>query len=60
MESPVLYPIKNGWAAQGRGWAVHASTREEALQKFEKAQKEHEEIEHQPPPPLPVTTSAQL
>jgi len=59
LESPTLYAVKGGWAAQGRGWAVHALTREEALRKFEEAQKEHAEINRRPLP-QPVTLMAQL
>jgi hypothetical protein len=44
MESPILRPIKNGWAALGRGWAVHAATEEEARRLFEEAARKHDEI----------------
>lgn len=45
---PILTPIKNGWAAHGKGWAVHGSTREEALQKFSDAEQRHREIDARP------------
>lgn len=48
MEQPTLTQIKNGWAAIGDGWAVHAPTKDEALRKYESAERRHEEIERQP------------
>lgn len=45
---PTLTPIKNGWAAHGDGWAIHASTREEAIQKFREAEHRHQEIDKLP------------
>jgi hypothetical protein len=36
--------IKGGWAAHGKGWAVHGATKEEAEQRFYETQREHEEI----------------
>lgn len=47
-QKPTLTPIKNGWAAHGDGWAVHALTPEEAIQKFLKAEKKHKEIDKLP------------
>jgi hypothetical protein len=47
-EKPALTPIKNGWAAHGDGWAVHAPTPEEAIQKFLAAQEKHREIDKLP------------
>ena len=44
-ETPRIEPIKDGWAALGNGWAVHGRTQEEALERFEQAQKRHEEID---------------
>lgn len=49
MSEPLLTPIKNGWAARGDGWAVHAPTRGEAIQKFREAEAKHEEIMARPP-----------
>jgi hypothetical protein len=49
MKEPRVYEIKNGWAAAGDGWAVHAATREEALRQFEEARREHDEIKRRPP-----------
>ena len=48
MREPVLTPIKNGWAARGNGWAVHATTREEAIRKFREAEERHREIDAMP------------
>ena len=49
MNKPTLVPIKNGWAARTDGWAVHASTKEEALRLFQEAERRHEEMEARPP-----------
>jgi len=46
--NPDLAPIKNGWAAHGDGWAVHAPTPEEAIQKFLEAEQRHREIDKLP------------
>lgn len=48
MGNPVLIRIKNGWAARGEGWAVHAPTREEAIRKYEEAERRHKEIDARP------------
>ena len=45
---PVVKPIKNGWAAYGNGWAVHAYTPEGAIQKFRDAECRHQEIDKLP------------
>ena len=47
-KKPALTPIKNGWAAHGDGWAVHALTPEEAIQKFIEAEQRHSEIDKLP------------
>ncbi len=47
-KEPVLAPIKNGWAALGKGWAVHARTPEEAIEKFREAEQRHSEIDARP------------
>ena len=47
-KEPALTPIKNGWAAHGDGWAVHAPTPEEAIQKFLEAVQRHREIDKLP------------
>jgi hypothetical protein len=44
MEYPVLKPIKTGWMALGDGWAVDASTKEEAIVLFREAERRHQEI----------------
>ncbi len=43
-ESPRLERIKGGWAARGNGWAVHGKSKNDALKRFWKAVKRHEEI----------------
>ncbi len=45
---PIVKPIKNGWAAYGDGWAIHASTPEGAIQKFREAECRHQEIDKLP------------
>jgi hypothetical protein len=45
---PILTEIKNGWAALGKGWAVHGRTKEEALQKYYEAEAKHHEIDQRP------------
>jgi hypothetical protein len=47
-EKPLFSPIKNGWAARGKGWAVHGVSQEEALQKFREAEQKHREIDARP------------
>lgn len=47
-ERPDLTPVKNGWAAHGDGWAVHAATPEEAVQKFLAAEQRNREIDNLP------------
>jgi hypothetical protein len=47
---PVLCPIKSGWAARGNGWAVHAPTQEEALEKFRETEALRREILSRPDP----------
>lgn len=47
-KKPALTPIINGWAAHGDGWAVHALTAEEAIQKFLEADQRHREIDRLP------------
>lgn len=39
-----VYPVKGGWHAAGKGWAVFGRTREEALAKFVEADRKHDEI----------------
>lgn len=48
MAEPKLTPVKNGWAARGDGWAVHAPSREEVIRKYEEAERRHKEIEARP------------
>lgn len=59
MEQPRLMKIKNGWAAIGDGWAVHAPTKEAALVKYKEAERHHAEIEARPPKVL-TADDAQL
>lgn len=49
MTQPMLIRTKNGWLARGDGWTVHGATEEEALWKFEEAERRHREIEARPP-----------
>ena len=49
MAEPTLVPIKTGWAAIGDGWAVHASSREDAIERFKEAERRHQKIEARPP-----------
>ncbi len=51
MKEPKLVEIKHGWAAIGDDWAVHAPTKEEALQRYVEAHQRHAEIEARPLPP---------
>ena len=48
-KEPELFPILNGWAAHGDGWAVHGATREEALENYRKAEQRRREILAMPP-----------
>jgi hypothetical protein len=48
-KEPELFPITNGWAAHGDGWAVHGATREEALENYRKAEQRRHEILAMPP-----------
>lgn len=57
MAEPTLSPIKNGWAARGQGWAVHAPTKEEAIERFRKAEVRHHEIDARPIVAMQVNTS---
>lgn len=41
---PHLTPIKNGWAAVGHGWAVFAASRAEALDRYQEAERKHDEL----------------
>jgi len=45
---PALRPIKSGWAASGKGWAVHGATREDATARFYEAVRQHRMIEARP------------
>jgi len=51
---PRFQEIKNGWAAVGDGWAVHASTKEDALRQYEEAERRHREIDKRPLPTAPA------
>jgi hypothetical protein len=42
--APHLTPIKNGWAAVGHGWAVFAPSRAEALDRYQEAERKHQEL----------------
>lgn len=43
-ERLTLTPIKGGWAAVARDWAVFGKTRDEAISLFNTAEAHHEEI----------------
>lgn len=45
---PILEEIKAGWAARGNGWAVHAKTKEEAINKYHEREKYYEWLDQQP------------
>ena len=42
--APHLTPIKNGWAAVGHGWAVFGRSRDEALDRYQEAERKHDEL----------------
>lgn len=44
-EVPTILPIKGGWAAIGKGWAVHGKTKEDAIQRFQEAMTLHSVID---------------
>lgn len=48
MGEPSLLQTKSGWLARGDGWAIHAPTREEAIRKYEEAERRHKEIDARP------------
>ncbi|NLJ38974.1 MAG: hypothetical protein GX432_09470 [Candidatus Atribacteria bacterium] len=48
MNEPRLIKIVAGWSAHGDGWAVHASTKEAAIQKFKERKKFYEELKGRP------------
>ena len=47
-EYPIVEGIKAGWAARGKGWAVHAPTKEDAIKKYHERVKYHEWLKTQP------------
>ncbi len=49
MREPILRPTCNGWAAHGTGWAVHAPTRAEAIERCRRAELEHKKSLARPP-----------
>lgn len=49
-----LEQVRNGWAAFGRGWAVHGRTREEATRLFYETVAKHKEIDSRPLPEVPA------
>jgi hypothetical protein len=50
MSDPKIVPIKDGWLALGRGWAVVGATPEDALAAYAAAERRHEEIDRRVPP----------
>jgi hypothetical protein len=47
---PVIEEIVNGWAALGDGWAVHAPTKEEVIEKYNERKKFYDELDQRPMP----------
>lgn len=41
---PTLVEVKGGWHAVGDGWAVFGQTKQEALARYEEAERKHAEI----------------
>lgn len=41
---PKVVQIADGWAVYGKGWAVHATTKNDALRKFEDRVKFYQEL----------------
>jgi hypothetical protein len=54
---PRLEQIVGGWAARGRGWAVHAPTKEEALKRYAETQERYTRIDARPDPSGNIGTS---
>jgi hypothetical protein len=50
MTEPMLKETTRGWLALGTGWAVEATSREEALKRFREAEERHREIDARPLP----------
>jgi len=48
MDYPQLYEVKGGWHARGDGWSVFGRTREEAIKRYEEAERRHREIDARP------------
>lgn len=53
---PIIEEIKAGWAAKGDGWAVHASTKEEAVKKYQERKDYYDWLATQPLPNQPTRT----
>ena len=50
---PRLVPIKGGWAALGPDWAVFGESKDEAIEKFNKSLKKHQELaQREEPEPM--------
>ncbi len=60
MNRPVVFEIKSGWLAKGRGWAVRGATREAALQAYAEAEAWHREVDARPPPEQATTPTSEL
>ena len=56
---PRVQPIRGGWAAVGAGWAVFASSPDEAVEKYERAERIHREIMARPDLPSGEEIDAQ-
>lgn len=46
---PQLLEIKGGWLAMGEGWAVQATSKDEAVKKFHERKLFYKEIMKRPP-----------
>jgi hypothetical protein len=44
-QHPDLKPIQSGWAALGKGWAVHGKTKVEAVRLYHEAVERHREMD---------------
>ena len=49
MSEPKIDKVKAGWAALGEGWAVHAPTREAAIEKYKERERFYRELIARPP-----------
>lgn len=50
METPIVEPIRNGWAAYGKGWAVRGESPDDARARFFAEARLRAEIDRRPHP----------